>query len=124
MKTKLDRLLLNGVIHTMRNEAEVVEALGIQAGKIVFAGSDAEALTRYEADDTIDLARKTVIPGLGDSHMHFYAVCQALTVDPGSSVGSRAEAKDYGKPIAENGFSWHDNHAYLCRRYLEVFRGC
>ena len=56
MKTKLDRLLLNGVIHTMRNEAEVVEALGIQAGKIVFAGSDAEALTRYEADDSIDLS--------------------------------------------------------------------
>ena len=92
MKTKLDRLLLNGAIHTMRNEAEVVEALGIQAGKIVFAGSDAEALTRYEADDTIDLARKTVIPGLGDSHMHFYAVCQALTTVDLGGCTSKAEA--------------------------------
>ena len=92
MKTKMDRLLLNGAIHTMRNEAEVVEALGIQAGKIVFAGSDAEALTRYEADDTIDLARKTVIPGLGDSHMHFYAVCQALTTVDLGGCTSKAEA--------------------------------
>ena len=42
MKEKLDRLLYNGSIHTLKSENDVVEALGINDGKIVFAGSDCE----------------------------------------------------------------------------------
>lgn len=92
MKEMLDRLLYNGSIHTLKNEADIVEALGIQDGKIVFAGTDKEAFAHYDAREAIDLGGKTVIPGLGDSHMHFYALCQALTtVDLGGCV-SKAEA--------------------------------
>lgn len=43
MKEKLDRLLYNGSIHTLKSENDVVEALGINDGKIVFVGKDCEA---------------------------------------------------------------------------------
>ena len=35
---KLDRLLYHGKIHTLKTEGDVVEALGIRAGKIVYDG--------------------------------------------------------------------------------------
>jgi len=79
MKETLDRLLLNGSIHTLRNEQDIAQALGIRDGKIVFVGTDADARARYDARECIDLGGKTVIPGMGDSHMHFYAFCQTLT---------------------------------------------
>ena len=90
MKELLDRLLLHGSIHTLKNEEEIVEALGIKDGKVVFAGSDADAQARYDARETIDLRGKTVIPGMGDSHMHFYAFCQTLTtVDLGPCTSKK-----------------------------------
>lgn len=78
MKTKIDRLLVNGKIHTLKNEQEVVDALGIKNGRIVFAGSAADALERYETSEIVDLQGRTAVPGMGDSHMHFYAFCQSL----------------------------------------------
>lgn len=90
MKEKLDRLLYNGSIHTLKSENDVVEALGINDGKIVFAGSDREALLLYESLEMVDLKGRTIIPGLGDSHMHFYATCQTLaTVDLGGCRSKR-----------------------------------
>lgn len=44
------------------------------------------------ARSAIDLQGKTVLPGMGDSHLHFFAFCQTYTtVDLGGAT-SRAEA--------------------------------
>mgnify|MGYP000848133707 FL=1 len=78
-KEILDRLLTNGNIHTLKNEEEIVEAIGIKDGIIAFTGSNQDAKKKFIAKEIIDLDGKTVIPGMGDSHMHFYAYCQTLT---------------------------------------------
>jgi predicted amidohydrolase YtcJ len=48
-----------------------VEAIAITAGKIVAVGKDEEILRRGGPQTrVIDGSRRTVIPGLNDSHMH------------------------------------------------------
>mgnify|MGYP000755405540 FL=1 len=122
MKEKLDRLLYNGSIHTLKSENDVVEALGINDGKIVFVGRNCEAFLLYEPLEMLDLKGKTVIPGLGDSHMHFYATCQTLaTVDLGGCRSKReamlhlkekAVSTPKGEWIRGSNFDqskWHDS---------------
>ena len=70
MKEMLDRLLYNGSIHTLKNEADIVEALGIQDGRIVFAGTDKEAFAHYDAREAIDLGGKTVRVRHTPGHSH------------------------------------------------------
>ncbi|HZK61589.1 MAG TPA: amidohydrolase [Anaerovoracaceae bacterium] len=77
-RIRIDTLLTNGKIYTLRKEGETVEAIGIDKGKIVFAGSN-QASENYNASDLINLAGKAVIPGMGDSHLHMYAYCQKQT---------------------------------------------
>lgn len=72
---KIDTLLINGRIYTMREEGEWVEAIGIHEGRIVFAGSTT-ACAACPAERIIDLKGKTVLPGFGDSHLHLSAYCQ------------------------------------------------
>lgn len=73
----LDRLFVNGRIYSLREEAEVFEALGVEEGKIAWVGSNEEAFEK-ESKSIIDLGGRTMIPALADSHMHMYAHCQNL----------------------------------------------
>lgn len=71
----LDTLLVNGNIYTMEEEGHKTEALGIKDGRIVFVGKNIEA-SKYQYKEKVDLEGKTLIPGMGDSHLHMYAYCQ------------------------------------------------
>lgn len=71
---KIDQVFYNGVIHTMAQEGETVEALAVSNGVIVDAGSDYD-IAGIDAVERIDLQGATVIPGLADTHMHLYADC-------------------------------------------------
>lgn len=71
----IDTLLINGNFYTMKEEGDRVSAVGIDKGRIVFAGS-LDSSAAYSAKKTIDLKGKTVFPGFGDSHLHLYAYCQ------------------------------------------------
>jgi predicted amidohydrolase YtcJ len=65
-----DTVLLNGKIVTLE-AAGTVQALAVADGKIVATGrSDDIRKLAGPATRTIDLAGRTVIPGLVDSHMH------------------------------------------------------
>ena len=87
-----DLILKNGVIYTMAREGDVVEALAVRDGKIVYTGTTEEVLGACEAPQVVDLAGKTMLPGMGDSHLHFFAYCQThTTVDLGGCT-SKAEA--------------------------------
>ena len=77
-KIRIDTLLTNGVIYTLREEGHTVEVIGIHKGVIIFAGSNRDS-KNYIASETINLDGKTVIPGMGDSHLHMYAYCQNHT---------------------------------------------
>jgi predicted amidohydrolase YtcJ len=66
-----DLLLINGKIITQDAASSVAEALAIEAGHISATGSS-EQLRKLAGPSTkvIDLAGRTVIPGLIDSHIH------------------------------------------------------
>lgn len=68
-----DLIIHGGPILTMAGDAPAyVEAVVVDDGKIVFAGSDAEAM-RQKAEGTVvkDLAGKLMMPGFIDPHSHF-----------------------------------------------------
>src|SRR6266702_3817032 len=70
MAMSVDRILHNARIAT-NQVPSFVEAVAISAGKISAAGNDDEILRlRETGTQVIDANRRTVIPGLNDSHLH------------------------------------------------------
>src|SRR6266446_748635 len=66
-----DVILHNGRIATQDNRRSIVEAAAIRDGKFLAIGSDLEIMRfRDERTKLIDLNKRTVIPGLNDSHLH------------------------------------------------------
>src|SRR6476620_6496230 len=66
-----DLILHNGKIATQDDRSSVVEAVAIRDGKFLEIGSDREVMRfRGERTKLIDLNKRTVIPGLNDSHLH------------------------------------------------------
>ena len=66
-----DLILFNGRLHTVDPEKPQASAVAIKDGKFVAVGSDAEAMAlRGSATRVVDLQKRTVIPGLNDSHLH------------------------------------------------------
>jgi hypothetical protein len=74
----VDTVVVNGKILTVDRDWRVVEALAIDAGRIVALGtSEAIAAQHAGADtQTIDVAGATVVPGLIDNHFHFTRAVQ------------------------------------------------
>src|SRR5262249_27189846 len=68
----VDTIVTHGKILTVDADFRVVEALAIDAGRIVARGTSAE-IARYAGRNTkvIDVAGATVVPGLIDNHFHF-----------------------------------------------------
>ena len=75
----LDKLFINGNIYTMKHDYDKIESFGIKDGKIIFTGSNIDALDiKDNAKEVVDLEHQVIIPGLTDSHMHLYAYCKSL----------------------------------------------
>src|SRR5215467_684723 len=66
-----DLILHNGKIATQDDRRSVVEAAAIRDGRFLAIGSDREVMRSRDArTKLIDLNKRTVIPGLNDSHLH------------------------------------------------------
>jgi predicted amidohydrolase YtcJ len=66
-----DLILFNGRLHTVDRENPRATAVAIRDGRFVVVGSDAQAMAlRGSTTRVIDLQRRTVVPGLNDSHLH------------------------------------------------------
>ncbi|RMG22446.1 MAG: amidohydrolase [Bacteroidetes bacterium] len=73
-----DLVLLNGTIYTVNDAQPTAEAVAVKDGKIVFVGESAAA-NNYVGEQTevLDLAGKTVTPGLIESHGHIMGLGHA-----------------------------------------------
>jgi predicted amidohydrolase YtcJ len=71
----VDLVLRNGNIHTVNEKQPHAEAVAVKNQRIVFVGSN-EAAKKFKVKRTIDLAGKTVVPGLTDSHCHIFGIGQ------------------------------------------------
>ena len=98
MRKTVDLLLENGRIYTMVSEGDCVEALCVKDGVIVYTGTAAEAERLYDAAEVVDLGGRVMLPGMGDSHLHFFAYCQTHTSVDLGGCRSREEAIAYLKP--------------------------
>jgi predicted amidohydrolase YtcJ len=68
-------VFINGNVYTMNERQPHAEAIAVKGDRIIFVGSNAEAKKYQTADaHTVDLAGKTVVPGLTDSHCHIFGI--------------------------------------------------
>ena len=87
-----DLIIHGGPILTMDGDKpSYVEAVVVAGGKIIFGGSDVEAMQRKGESTVIkDLGGKTMLPGFVDAHSHFInapTLSQQVNVSP-SPVGT------------------------------------
>jgi len=75
-----DTVYLHGKVITADKSFSIAQAMAVKDGKFVGVGSD-DAVRRYigPSTRTVDLAGKTVIPGLMDSHSHMNGAGTAET---------------------------------------------
>lgn len=66
-----DLLIINAKIATQNEQREFADSLAIKNGKFIFVGGEREAM-RFKGNETqiINAQKKTIIPGLNDSHIH------------------------------------------------------
>ena len=122
-----DLMLVNGRIHTMDARTTVAEAIAVRDGRIIAVGtSDTIKPLAGAGTRVIDLAGKTVVPGLIDTHAHFKAagfgdyvvdMSRAKTVaDALEAIRTFAQKKKPGEWII--GSSWHPPSQLAEKRYL------
>ena len=77
-----DTVLLNGKVVSADANGSMHQALAIRDGRIVALGTST-AVKRFAGKDTrvVDLAGRTVIPGLIDSHMHSIRAALSYTTE-------------------------------------------
>src|SRR5215469_14905002 len=69
--TQADLILHNGKIATQDQQRSFAQAVAIKDGRFVAIGSNEEILKlREDSTRIVDLNKRTVIPGLNDSHLH------------------------------------------------------
>ena len=70
-ETTADLILHNGKIATQDDRRSLVQAVAIRDGRFLAVGTDREVMAlRGTSTKVVDLNKRTVIPGLNDSHLH------------------------------------------------------
>src|SRR5262245_3358623 len=114
-----DLLLHNGSVHTVDPAHPRAQAVAVGAGRILLAGTDAEVMKRRgPSTRVIDLAGRTVVPGLVDAHGHVLGLgLAAMRLDLKGTrsaeeiaemVKDRAAATDRSRWIRGRGWDQND----------------
>jgi len=114
-----DLVLRGGNVITVDNDWRVAHAVAVRGGRFIAVGDDA-AVAHYVGPNTqvVELAGKTVVPGLIDSHLHqLFAALNGPAVqllgaktvaDVQAEIGERVARTEPGKwVIASSG--WHES---------------
>ncbi|MDR0356951.1 MAG: amidohydrolase [Clostridiales Family XIII bacterium] len=102
---RADKTFYNGKIYTMNNPGETVEAIVAYDGKIVFAGSNEEALA-FPAKEKEDLGGLAGLPGFTDTHIHVFMDCLYKSYVDLSGAKSVAEIVELMKAHADSASGW------------------
>ena len=70
-KKRVALIVHHAQIYTVDSTFSVAEAMAIQEGRIVAIGSSEAILQKYSADNVLDAAGQTIVPGFIDAHCHF-----------------------------------------------------
>lgn len=73
-----DTIYINGHIVTMDKKYPEVEAFAVGRGKILSIGTSEDIASAYPDSDVVDLERKTVMPGIIESHGHLLSLGQSF----------------------------------------------
>ena len=94
-----DLVVLNATVYTSDVNRPVAEAFAVRGGRIAFVGSTRGALALVgPRTERLDLAGRTVFPGMVDAHAHLLGLGQALrTVD---LVGTRSYDEVIARVVA------------------------
>lgn len=99
---KYDVLYVNGKVFTSDKENLYAESFAVKDGKIAWVGNDAEAQAT-DAEKTVDLGGRRVLPGFVDSHMHAIMLadcCRQISALP-PAVNSIEELVEEIKKVRE-----------------------
>ncbi|MDP6921645.1 MAG: amidohydrolase [Lutibacter sp.] len=106
-----DTLLINARIYTVNESFDQATAIAIKDGRILGLGTDTEILQDFQAEKTIDVEGKTLVPGWIDAHCHFLGLgLQQQKVDVS---GTRSFEEVIQKIVA---FQKEQNTAYITGR--------
>lgn len=75
-KEKVDRMYVNAKIWTGDTLNPSATVIAVKGEKIVYVGDDA---TKFNANETIDVQGKQLLPGFTDNHTHFLSAGYALS---------------------------------------------
>ncbi len=82
--------MINGTFYTMAHEEDTVEAVVVEAGKILYAGNKGEAEHYIQPTDAIlNLQGATAFPGFVDNHVHMVWLGEKLDRLDLSAIQSR-----------------------------------
>lgn len=120
----MKKLWLNGKIYTQSNNQKIVEAIVTEDDKIIFVGSNKDAIDFAGNDcEKYDFENKPVLPGFIDSHVHFMVGGFSLTqLDLGNAKSKdefREMIRNYAKDNASEwilGGNW--NHLQFDEKTL------
>jgi len=70
-KNEVDLVVINAKIYTVNDQFSIAKSMAIKNGEIIDIDTD-NLDSKYNSKKIIDLAGQTIIPGIIDSHCHFY----------------------------------------------------
>lgn len=98
-----DLILHNGKVVTVDAGFSIRQAVAVKGERLLAVGGDAEVLKRRgPGTKVVDLAGKTLIPGLIDSHTHPTGACMIEFDHPVPQMETVGDVLDYVKERAEH----------------------
>jgi predicted amidohydrolase YtcJ len=97
-----DLILHHGKVVTVDKKFSVYQAIAVKDGRVLRVGGDADVLkTKGPRTEVIDLAGKTVLPGLIDSHVHPTGACMTEFDHPVPEMETIQDVLNYVKARAK-----------------------